>query len=517
MQPNFNYNYQRPTPNGPPQQQPAQSPPMQQNSPQPPQSMYQQQMNHQMRYNPQMMYQMMRGQMPVSGMPPNYNQQQQMAAAAQINSPRQQMPQQMQQMSPQLQMQQQQYAAQMQHHQQMQQQQQLQQQQQMQMQQQQQQGRAQYNYSQYSARMPFQIQQYQQPYKKAPTNLQRPNNVVNVKSAFIEPKKPVIPPPKPINPPAHIPSARQVGIKLLQPVADANEPTLIHKKSKQQAHILLKDELLCLFRSIDRKRCFYKFANEFDTILNARTKLLSTFYDKQKLQLSLKIDTHAAIAKDIGFHHTQYNISQPKIIKDIKDVGYKLGNTADADKSYFARKRNSRMLPCRWIGLHERPNMGRRLRLPIVDSWCTSKFVNKSNTSLAPIRLNIDMDGLAIADTFTWDITNASNSLSLNVTPELFAYLLIEDLKYPMHKDVVDKVVEQISNGIEDYMLGNISQKEPTTPVTNDLRIRIKINTTIGFVSLEDEFEWDIYNNDNSPEEFAEILAIELHLGGEFM
>jgi hypothetical protein len=38
----------------------------------------------------------------------------------------------------------------------------------------------------------------------------------------------------------------------------------------------------------------------------------------------------------------------------------------------------------------------------------------------------------------------------------------------------------------------------------------------VGNISLVDQFEWDINNEKNDPELFAEILATELGLGGEF-
>ena len=492
-QPNFNYNYARPPIQNP--QVNVQSPQMQQpqNSP-PPNTLYQQQqlLMNQMRYNPQMMYQMMRGQIQMPGVPPNFNQQ--MMQQMQMNPQMQQMPQmnqmqpQMNQMQPHMTMNAQQMA--------------VQQQMAQQMQQQQQGGRFSSNYS---ARMPFQIQQYQQPYKKTNASYvrQSASNLVNVKPSFLEHKKPVVPPPKPNNSPGHIPTAKQVGIKLLQPISN-EDSSMRYKKTSLQANRLLKDELIVLFRSMDRKRSFFKFTAEFDAMLDTRLKGLQLYYEKQKIQISSQIDKHSILSRDIAQHHTQYNISQQKIVKDIKDVGYKA--IIAIDKEYLNKKRASRLLPCRWIGLHERPNFGRRMRLPLILTSTPYK-TNLSSFNLCPLRLNIDMDGLAIADTFTWDIN------STIITPECFAMALIEDFKYPMHKDVIDKIIDQITSGIEEYM---IASHTPDTETSNDLRIRIKINLTIGFVSLEDEFEWDLLGN-NSPEEFAEVLATELHLGGEFM
>jgi SWI/SNF-related matrix-associated actin-dependent regulator of chromatin subfamily B protein 1 len=38
----------------------------------------------------------------------------------------------------------------------------------------------------------------------------------------------------------------------------------------------------------------------------------------------------------------------------------------------------------------------------------------------------------------------------------------------------------------------------------------------VGSEKLDDQFEWDVGNPDNSPERFAEIYCNELGLGGEF-
>lgn len=43
------------------------------------------------------------------------------------------------------------------------------------------------------------------------------------------------------------------------------------------------------------------------------------------------------------------------------------------------------------------------------------------------------------------------------------------------------------------------------------------MNIHVGNVSLVDQFEWDMSDKSNSPEEFARVLASELGLGGEFV
>lgn len=38
----------------------------------------------------------------------------------------------------------------------------------------------------------------------------------------------------------------------------------------------------------------------------------------------------------------------------------------------------------------------------------------------------------------------------------------------------------------------------------------------VGAMKLEDQFEWDLENETVTPEEFSEVYALDLGLGGEF-
>ena len=44
-----------------------------------------------------------------------------------------------------------------------------------------------------------------------------------------------------------------------------------------------------------------------------------------------------------------------------------------------------------------------------------------------------------------------------------------------------------------------------------------QLNVQVGNTSLVDQFEWDLSNPLNSPEEFAKKLCADLGLGGEFI
>lgn len=46
---------------------------------------------------------------------------------------------------------------------------------------------------------------------------------------------------------------------------------------------------------------------------------------------------------------------------------------------------------------------------------------------------------------------------------------------------------------------------------------KISINCRIGNVIITDQFEWDINNPDNSPEDFAAVIVTDLGLSSEFL
>lgn len=50
-----------------------------------------------------------------------------------------------------------------------------------------------------------------------------------------------------------------------------------------------------------------------------------------------------------------------------------------------------------------------------------------------------------------------------------------------------------------------------------DTRVIVRLNIHVGNMSLVDQFEWDLSEPANSPEQFATRLCAELGLGGEFV
>lgn len=137
--------------------------------------------------------------------------------------------------------------------------------------------------------------------------------------------------------------------------------------------------------------------------------------------------------------------------------------------------------------------------------------------SLVPVRLDIDYEKIKLRDTFTWNMHDRSIPL------ELFAEQLVEDFHLPLAPALVQMVASSIREQVTDYhphVFFADDPLDPTLPYTayknDDMRVLIKLNITIGQHTLVDQFEWDINNPLNSPEEFAQLLTRELSLSGEF-
>ncbi len=123
---------------------------------------------------------------------------------------------------------------------------------------------------------------------------------------------------------------------------------------------------------------------------------------------------------------------------------------------------------------------------------------------LIPIRVDLEIEGQKLRDTFTW---NKNETL---ITPEMFAEILCDDLDLnPI--TFIPAISQSIRQQLESHPSDNIIEAH------TDQRVTIKLNIHVGNVSLVDQFEWDMSEPHNSPEDFAKKLAGELGLGGEFV
>ncbi|CAG7968841.1 unnamed protein product [Penicillium salamii] len=148
-----------------------------------------------------------------------------------------------------------------------------------------------------------------------------------------------------------------------------------------------------------------------------------------------------------------------------------------------------------------------------------AKIQNEQTEDLVPVRLDIDWEKVKIRDTFTWNLHDRV------VSPDLFAEKLVEDMGLALETSI--PLVRMISQSIQDQVIDyyphlNIHEDalDPQLPYTayknDEMRISVKLNITIGQHTLIDQFEWDINDPSNSPEEFALRMTDDLSLSGEF-
>ena len=138
---------------------------------------------------------------------------------------------------------------------------------------------------------------------------------------------------------------------------------------------------------------------------------------------------------------------------------------------------------------------------------------------LVPIRLDIEWDKIRLRDTFTWNIHD-------RVVPmDLFAEKLVEDFNLPLEQcgPLVQQVCATMQEQIQDFHPHVFIQEDALDPhlayhayKNDEMRITIKLNITIGQHTLVDQFEWEINDPQNVPEEFARQMTRDLSLSGEF-
>ncbi|TFK53091.1 SNF5-domain-containing protein [Heliocybe sulcata] len=181
---------------------------------------------------------------------------------------------------------------------------------------------------------------------------------------------------------------------------------------------------------------------------------------------------------------------------------------------------------------------------------------------LVPIRLEFDVDHHKMRDTFVWNLNDPI------VTPEIFAQSIVDDYNMPQsyHSTIVKSIQEQLSDSRVHSTDGEVHDSEPQAGVLGEeeaawwegwrkrlrvsrrgrfvrkgkgqevfgelgseellvdedmqreeMRIVIKLDIIVGAIKLDDQIEWDLNNEDASPERFAEVYGRELGLAGEFI
>ncbi|KKA28261.1 hypothetical protein TD95_001850, partial [Thielaviopsis punctulata] len=167
----------------------------------------------------------------------------------------------------------------------------------------------------------------------------------------------------------------------------------------------------------------------------------------------------------------------------------------------------------------QKPRPGKRITN--APKWKRKDMLKQAelHEELVPVRLEVEWEKIKLRDTFTWNLHDRL------ISPQLFAAQLVEDMgiKPPGAQPVYDQIIQQIHDQLEDYYPFAFLEDEPLDPElpytaykNDEMRVLIKLNITIGTHTLVDQFEWEMNNPLNSPEEFSANMARDLALPGEF-
>ena len=175
--------------------------------------------------------------------------------------------------------------------------------------------------------------------------------------------------------------------------------------------------------------------------------------------------------------------------------------------------------PGRLIYPSQKLRPGKRTTPPLKWKRKDMKQQAEQHEELVPVRLDVDWEKIKLRDTFTWNLHERL------IPGELFAAQLLEDmdLHLPAHQPVFDLIMQQFHEQLNDFypfVFSDEDALDPELPYSawknDEMRILVKLNITIGQHTLVDQFEWEINNPMNSPEEFAASMAKDLALSGEF-
>ncbi|KAI1637190.1 hypothetical protein F4809DRAFT_335890 [Biscogniauxia mediterranea] len=167
----------------------------------------------------------------------------------------------------------------------------------------------------------------------------------------------------------------------------------------------------------------------------------------------------------------------------------------------------------------QKPRPGKRQTPALKWKRKDMKQQAEQHEELVPVRLDVDWDKIKLRDTFTWNLHERI------IHTDLFAMQLVEDmgLKQPAAQPVYEEIVKQMHEQLNDFypfVFSDEDALDPELPYSawknDEMRILVKLNITIGQHTLVDQFEWEINNPLNSPEEFAASMSKDLALSGEF-
>lgn len=153
-----------------------------------------------------------------------------------------------------------------------------------------------------------------------------------------------------------------------------------------------------------------------------------------------------------------------------------------------------------------KPARNTRYPLGLDDDLKLTDANHKNNDVLIPIRLNLEYNGGSskLVDFFMWNLNETL------ITPQQFSILLCNDLELPTHLQL--EITESIIKQIEDYNFALSLQLPPNV----EYHVIIDLSVSLNKQLYQDRFEWDLAQNEVTPEQFADIVVADLGLSLEF-
>ncbi|EGW30983.1 chromatin structure remodeling complex protein SFH1 [Spathaspora passalidarum NRRL Y-27907] len=139
------------------------------------------------------------------------------------------------------------------------------------------------------------------------------------------------------------------------------------------------------------------------------------------------------------------------------------------------------------------------------DEQKISELVGKPQI-LIPIKIALENSNSThkLVDFFMW---NLNESL---ITPYQFAEIVCNDLELP--NAMISQIADSINQQIEEYNFASNLQLPTNNPCNVIIDLAVNLNKQL----YQDRFEWDLNQNEVTPEQFAQIVVADVGLSLEF-
>ncbi|KAH6693999.1 snf5/smarcb1/ini1 [Plectosphaerella plurivora] len=235
-------------------------------------------------------------------------------------------------------------------------------------------------------------------------------------------------------------------------------------------------------------------------------------YDQQRIRNEASLVRTSQMLDDYNIIKHNRHVFPPRVLHG---DGYRLGGNGVTDAVRVQNQFPSQLV----YPFQRHQRQSRRRTPPLAWKKRDIKKQAEQHEELVPVRIDIDYEKVKLRDTFTWNLHDRI------VDVDLFTHQLLEDLNLeqaflaPVHRLVMQQVQEQLID-FYPFAFSEEDALDPELPYSayknDEMRILIKLNITIGQHTLIDQFEWEINNPLNSPEDFAASMARDLSLSGEF-